>query len=178
MDMDKYIALAMECGFTHAKELDPSTLEFMPEVRDMCAAGKCRSYGTNWSCPPACGELDELENKCSEYTSGVILQTVGYREHEFDFESFMDAGKKHGKTFESFYEKLRKMGADVLPMGAGGCRRCEKCTYPDEPCRFPEKLTPSMEACGLLVSKVCQDNDIPYYYGKDTIAYVACCLFK
>ncbi|MDR1217403.1 MAG: DUF2284 domain-containing protein [Oscillospiraceae bacterium] len=50
------------------------------------------------------------------------------------------------------------------------------CVYPDAPCRFPDKLAYSMEACGLFVSRVCTDNGLKYNHGKDTICYTACFL--
>ena len=61
-------------------------------------------------------------------------------------------------------------------MGAGACTRCEACTYPHAPCRFPELVHPSMEACGLLVSEVCTKNDMDYNHGQNTITLVSCCL--
>ena len=33
-----------------------------------------------------------------------------------------------------------------------------------------------MEAYGLVVSQVCQDSGLPYYYGPQTITYTACVL--
>ena len=62
-------------------------------------------------------------------------------------------------------------------MGAGTCTRCAACTYPDAPCRHPETLAPSMEACGLFVSDVCRSNALPYYYGDRKIAFICCVLF-
>ena len=35
-----------------------------------------------------------------------------------------------------------------------------------------------MEAYGLLVSQVCKDNDLGYYYGKDTVTYTGLMLVK
>ena len=55
---------------------------------------------------------------------------------------------------------------------------CKECTYPDAPCRFPEMMFPSMEACGLFVSKVCTDNGVAYNYGDEKIAYTCCVLFN
>ena len=34
----------------------------------------------------------------------------------------------------------------------------------------------SMEGYGMLVSEVCKENHVPYYYGENTIAFVGCCL--
>jgi hypothetical protein len=34
-----------------------------------------------------------------------------------------------------------------------------------------------MEAYGMVVSDVCRDSGIPYYYGSGTLTYVGCVLF-
>ena len=63
-----------------------------------------------------------------------------------------------------------------LFLAAGSCTVCPACTYPDEPCRFPEKAFVSLEAAGLVVSEVCESADIPYYHGKGSISYTSCVL--
>jgi predicted metal-binding protein len=55
---------------------------------------------------------------------------------------------------------------------------CKTCTYPDAPCRFPEKMSASMEALGMVVSDVCKDNNLPYYYGAGTLTFVGCVLLE
>ncbi|ONI45248.1 hypothetical protein AN642_01710 [Epulopiscium sp. SCG-B10WGA-EpuloA2] len=68
----------------------------------------------------------------------------------------------------------------VLAMGAGGCNKCKTvgCTYPTSPCRFPEELNYSMEACGLFVSKECEKAGINYYYGPQTMTINATIFVK
>ena len=178
MDGKKLVDIAGECGFEASAVLDVSTLAFLPEVRAMCAADKCRSYGRSWSCPPACGSLEELRAKCSAYTDGVLVQTVGKREDEWDFQGIIDAEKLHKQRFEELVDRLRALDSDFIAMGAGACMICRECTYPSEPCRFPERVFPSMEACGLLVGKLCTDNGLKYYYGKDSISFTSCVLTK
>ena len=177
-NMAELCAIAKEYGFETAAEIDPKKLQFLSEVRDMCASDKCRNYDRSWSCPPACGTLEEIRERCASYTRGLLVQTVARMEDEYDIETMTEAPKRHGENFLRLTDRFSEMGLDMLPMGAGGCTRCAQCTYPDAPCRFPEKVFPSMEACGLLVSQVCTDNGIPYYYGKNTIAYSGCFLLK
>lgn len=174
--MTDYRALALECGFDVAEPLDPATLVFSPEVRAMCAADRCRSYGKSWACPPACGELEHWRERAARYNRGLILQSIGEREDSYDYEAMMEAAAACDKCFQRLAGALA--GQDVLAMSAGTCTRCEKCTYPDAPCRFPESLYPSMEACGLFVSQVCRDNNVAYYYGEDRIAFTCCLLFN
>ena len=170
--------LALEEGFSNAGQLNLKALVFMPEVRQMCSADKCHAYGRNWRCPPACGTLEESAALAAQYSFGMIVQTVGHMEDEYDYETIERAGKEHADCFIKMMRKIKAMYPDVLGMGAGTCRRCKSCTYPDAPCRFPEDSYSSMEAYGLWVSKVCELSGIPYNYGKNTIAYTSCFLLK
>ena len=176
--MTDYTELAKGCGFTVVAPLNPSTLKFLPEVRAMCAADRCQSFNKNWSCPPGCGTIEEWQEKCSHYHSGLLLQTVGDREDSYDIEAMMEAAEAHKNHGDDCIRALRAAGADFLFLSAGTCTRCETCTYPDAPCRFPELLCPSMEACGLFVSQVCTDNSVAYNYGPVKIAYTSCVLFN
>ena len=134
---EEMIALAKEIGFDVAAPLDPKTIVLREDVRAMCAEGKCHAYGHNWTCPPACGDLDHCR---------------------------------------AMAEKVKELYPGATCLGAGGCTVCKSCAYP-EPCRFPEKAFSSMEGYGMLVSDVCTANNVPYYHGENTIAYVGCYLF-
>ena len=205
---EKLEALAAETGFTHFGPLKKEALAVRTEVRDMCAANRCGMYGTSWVCPPGCGELSELAEKLSKVTGGIILQSTGEMEDDFDFESIAETEKLQKERFAAFMEKLadvrgigtaaegagqenaeteefgdaRKSGEDskritFLPLSSGGCHICQKCTYPDAPCRFPEKAFPSMEACGLVVNDVCKASGVPYNYGPRTMTFTGCVLY-
>lgn len=179
LDYDALIRLAKDCGFTNAGPLDVETLEFLPEVRDMCASDRCQSYNKSWACPPACGTLDEMREKVKGYSRGLIVQTVGQLEDNYDWENMQKAAEDQHDSFEKLWDELSKEYPNILGMGTGTCTRCKPCTYMEgQPCRFPEKLTYSMEACGLFVSKVCTDNNMQYNYGPNTIAYTACFLLE
>lgn len=144
----------------------------------MCASSACHMYGKCWSCPPGCGSLEECEKNIRKYKTGIIVQTVGELEDELDGETMMETEALHKKNFYAFEQKLRELYPDMLALGAGACRRCKVCTYPDSPCRFPKKMFSSMEAYGMLVTQVCQANDLKYYYGPCTIAYTSCYLLE
>ena len=50
--------LGLDTGFSHIAPLKCSTIELLPEVRQMCEANTCGMYGKRWSCPPGCGLKD------------------------------------------------------------------------------------------------------------------------
>lgn len=174
--MEELLKKALEAGFTFAVPLDVTTLEVQPEVRDMCAADKCRAYGKNWTCPPECGTLEECGSRIKKFKYGILAQTKGELEDSMDWETMVEIEHDHLDHFHAFADVIRSIHPDVLCLGSGGCRICAKCAYP-EPCRFPERACSSMEGYGLLVSNVCQKNNLPYYHGKDTLAYTCCYLF-
>lgn len=178
VNYDELKDLALSCGFSHVGDLDVSTITLHTEVREACAADKCHAYNKNWVCPPACGTLEECGQKINAYKKGLILQTTGELEDSFDFETMDQLATDHAKTMHKFSDELKKLYPNALILGDGACKRCKTCTYPDAPCRFPERQSSAMEAFGMVVSEVCMKNDMKYYYGPGTLTYVGCVLVE
>ena len=175
-EINELLALAEETGFEHSGALAMDALEFRPEVREMCSADKCRSYGRSWSCPPAVGSVERAAERAGAYRRGIIVQTEGTLTDSFDMDGTAALMKKHKKSFETLVRQIRFFYPDCLPMGAGTCRVCRSCTYPDRPCRHPEKMIASMEAYGLLVSDVAIKSGLKYNYGENTMCFTSCVL--
>lgn len=179
MESSELIRLAVESGFTFAGIIDPLTLVPMDQVREMCEVNKCKSYGKNWACPPACGTVEECTAEIRSYNSGIIVETTVELEDEFDFEGMAGAAKSHGESFVKMVAAIReKYDEPMLALGSGGCNKCKECTYPDAPCRFPDRMVHPMEGYGILISDVCKKNDIVYNHGRGTLTYVGCFLFN
>lgn len=172
----RWLEKAKEIGFDVAVTLDPQDLIAREDVRAMCAENKCGAYGKNWTCPPAIGGIDECQNKMRQYKRGILLQTIGHMAKAVDSKCYRETERRHMANFYTLSDAIRKEHPNALCLGAGGCRVCRQCAYP-EPCRFPEKAVSSMEGYGLFVTQVCRDAGIPYHHGEMTIAYTACILF-
>jgi predicted metal-binding protein len=129
-------------------------------------------------CPPGCGELDKNASRIVEYRSGILVQTTGDLEDDFDYESMLEAGDLQQKLFSDFRDELKIEYPNLLALGNGTCKICETCAYPDSPCRNPDRAISSMEAFGLIVNDVCTQNDLGYYYGPQTITYTGCFLLR
>jgi predicted metal-binding protein len=174
-DCGRLAGLALKCGFTSTRLLDPQKIRTYGEVRDACAADKCGYYGKNWACPPACGTLADCDARIRRCESGIIMQTTGILADKFDWNEMMRLGTEHSGHLAAFSDTALADYPDSLVLGAGGCHLCESCAYP-APCRFPQKMTCSMEAYGMLVSEVCSAAGLLYHYGSGTLTYVACFL--
>ena len=174
--MHNWCQTALDLGFSSAVSLNPAFLTPMGAVRDMCTENKCRAYGKNWTCPPACGSLEECERRIRGYVNGILVQTVGQLRKTIDTKAYRDTEASHLAHFSKLCEEIRSVYPQALCLGTGGCRICKECAYP-APCRFPEQAVSSMEAYGLFVTQVCKDAGVPYHYGEKTVTYTACILF-
>ena len=171
-----WLETAKAMGFDVAVTVNPKELEARGEIRAMCAEDKCGAYNKNWTCPPACGTLEECQEKMRGYERGILLQTIGHMRKTIDSRCYRETEKRHLGNLRAFGEELRKTYPDALCLGAGGCRVCETCAYP-EPCRFPGQAMSSMEGYGLFVTQVCRDAGTPYHHGDQTVTYTACVLY-
>jgi predicted metal-binding protein len=172
----QWLERAKALGFDVAVPLDPQTLVAREDVRAMCAADKCGAYGKNWTCPPAVGTPEECQRRMRGYRQGILLQTVGHMQKTVDSKCYRETEQRHIRNFDALSQAIRREYPNALCLGAGGCRVCKPCAYPN-PCRFPEKAVSGMEGYGLFVTQVCRDAGVPYYHGERTITYTACILF-
>ena len=143
----------------------------------MCEQNRCKQYGASWICPPACGTLDECRARLARYGAGLMVQSVATVPDMLDYPAMLEAELRHKALFMQFYAELLKNYPNMLALGAGGCKLCSSCTYPDAPCRFPLRAISSMEAYGMLVAEVCKLNGMAYHYGENTIAFMGLYLF-
>ena len=169
--------LAKKAGFTNVCEINMDALVAMTEVRDMCASGRCKIYGKRWACPPACGTLEECAARMKKYSCGILVQTTAKMQDDFDVETMLGTEVTHKEHFVKLAAEMRELHPECLPLAAGTCTLCKKCTYPDEPCRRPSEMLSSMEAYGLLVSDVCTRSGAKYNYGPQTMTYTSCILY-
>ncbi|MDY6827656.1 MAG: DUF2284 domain-containing protein [Bacillota bacterium] len=173
---------AKEKGAHQAVVIDLEDLNFSPEVRRYCAMNHCGKYGRNWSCPPAVGEVSELEAKARSFSSGILLQTLHPIAGSFDWQGMMTAKKKHEQVLRKVYRHLLKeyRPEDALILSAGACELCKKhCTYTDgEPCRHPNLALSSLEAYGIDVVDLTKKYAVPYHYSDQTLAYVGLILAR
>ncbi len=176
--MTDILTLARENGFSHIGFADMEALTPLEQVRQMCASGRCGKWNTNWACPPACGSIEHAKKRIGQYNKCLLVQTVGELDGEFDYDGMQLAAGQHKKRFLNFARQARMLCPGCLPLTAGACTVCAKCTYPGKPCRYPAKRLSSMEAYGLFVSDICVRSGLKYNYGPRTIAYTSCLLYS
>ncbi len=168
-----------EFGIHECGTLTTDRIAFSQGVRDLCASNACGHYGRNWSCPPGVGEYEECRAKILSYKNMFVYTTKHDLEDSYDFEGMEEGKVRHGKTSKKLIAALREATDEqMLILSADGCNFCEKCTYPDAPCRFPDQLFPSVESYGVEVYRLAQELGINYINGANTVTYFGCIAYN
>lgn len=159
------------------KCIESSEIPFSQMVSDACKANQCGRYGTCWTCPPGVGTQEELEKEIRSYKNALVFNCKYELEDWYDFEG-MIAGQEHThNVLSDIARKMRECGEEFLALGCEGCKICERCTYPDAPCRFPHKAIKSVEACGINVVELASKTGLNYNNGANTVTYFCVILF-
>lgn len=177
MEEQKLLEIVRELGAKEAAVLPLSEVPFEPEFRTLCERNACGKYGTSWMCPPHVGEIDLLIARAKSYRNMLVYQTVSPLEDSFDIEGMLEAGREMNALNGRVKERLSEIVPGALYLGAGGCRVCEACAYP-EPCRAPEKACASLEAYGVSVSELAARVEMKYINGENTVTYFGAVLFS
>ncbi len=150
-------------------------IPFSYEVVKACEKNYCGRYGKTWTCPPGIGSFDKLKQASLMYKDAVVFTTFHTVEDSFDINGINKGREEHEKITDTILGLF--FGQDVKVMSAKSCSICAKCTYPEAPCRFPEKARSTIEANGINVVELAQKCGIKYNNGQNTVTYFSVVLY-
>ncbi len=169
----------VELGATKSGALAVSDIKFDPAARKACEENYCGNYDRNWTCPPLCGDVFELIERAKGYQSAVLFQSISSLKDSYDIEGMTEAADRHNEVVRSLQRLARDRFGDAVVLGSGGCSFCSVCArVNDEPCRFPDEATTSLEAYGMYVSHIAKQAGMKYINGQNTVTYFGMVLLK
>jgi len=133
-------------GAVALKSVDPRKIPTAEWVRTKCQFG-CGGYGQCLTCPPHSPTPERTRRLLDEYSAGFLIHwgnNAGSRDV---------LGEIERHVFLQGYYK-------ALVMASGPCELCRECNV-DEPCRYPSRARPSMEACGIDVFQTVRTAGLP-----------------
>jgi predicted metal-binding protein len=170
-----------EVGFSEFGFIETDRLVYHPEIREICEGNTCRNYNTSWACPPAVGTIEECRARVARYDTMLLFSRVYRLEDSFDFEGMTEGMKDFKRLVDRLQDRLQD-GSGILPdfllLSNEGCGRCASCTYPDAPCRYPQRLHHSLEGYGFIVSELAREAGVRYNNGACTVTYFGALLFR
>jgi predicted metal-binding protein len=167
-----------ELGIFQYGFLRPSDIEYRQDIRDICKKNDCKNYGKTWACPPAVGTIAECKNRCLQFNTMFVFTSKYTVKNSFDFEGWIHGMKEFKKISHGLGEIVKKYLEKYIILSNEGCGVCKICTYPNEPCRFPENLQHSIEGYGIIVSKLAEKVNIKYNNGENTVTYFGALLYN
>jgi predicted metal-binding protein len=171
-------SLLKQAGIYQYGLIETKQIVFSDEVRSLCEVNVCGKYGATWACPPAVGEVGECKEKCLGYDSALVFSAKYDLEDSFDYEGMEFGHSEFKKVCDKVFGLAKEKLSDFLLLSNEGCMRCSKCTYPHVPCRFPERLSPSVEGFGIRVDMLAKSANINYINGENTVTYFGLLLFR
>lgn len=172
-EIESWIAEYPICEYGFLKT---SSLIFSERVRYICKTD-CERYSKSWSCPPAVGTVPECRRRCLAYSHVLVFTTLAQVSDTALLEETLATRKGHEEVTRGLCEKFREKGEDFFVLSSESCDLCQKCTWPDAPCRRPEKMLPCIESHGILVTESAKLCGIDFYYDSTTVTWFGMIFF-
>ncbi len=150
---------------------------FSGEAREFCEKNTCGKYGTSWTCPPGTGPFEACIARCKAYKNAFLFSTVTPIKDAFDITGWQNAQIAHEKVTEQVAAVFKNHYEKILVLSTRACLFCQDCTYPDAPCRYPERMSPAVESYGIMVSEQTKDCEMNYINGENTVTYFSMIFF-
>lgn len=156
--------------------IEPGDIRFLKEVRYICET-ECPQYGHSWSCPPAVGTVEECQKRCAEYTGGFLFTTIAEVDDIANMGETLATRLEHEEITRQIRDLFQTQCQKIQVLSTESCAVCEKCAYPDGPCRFPDKMFPCIESYGILVTELAEQYGISFMNGSNVVTWFSLILY-
>lgn len=156
--------------------LKTDELIFTERVRHVCRE-ECPRYNTTWACPPAVGTVEECKTACLAYPDMLMISTVTEVSDIANIEETLETRGDHEAITRQVAKLMKEQGCELRVLSTESCAICETCTYPDAPCRHPDKMFPCVESQGILVTEVCEKYGMEFFNGN-LVTWVSLILYR
>lgn len=150
--------------------LDSDEILFSERVRYICQED-CDRYGKSWSCPPAVGSVEECRKRCLEYKKVLVFTTLAEVADSAMLEETLKTRKGHEEVTRGIRKAFADAGEKCLALSSESCGLCENCTWPEAPCRYPDRMLPCIESYGILVTESAAKCGIDFFYDSQTVTW-------
>ena len=152
-------------------------LLFTERVRYVCET-ECPQYGKSWACPPGVGTVEECKTRCLSYPNGLLITTMTEVRDIADIEETLATRPGHEEITRQAAALVREAGCETYVLSTESCAVCEKCSYPDAPCRHKDKMFPCVESHGINVIPTMEEQGVPFISGENVVTWVSLLFFN
>ena len=154
-----------------------SELTFSERVRVVCRE-ECPRYNQTWACPPAVGEISECIARCRSYPEFLLISTITEVRDIADMEETLATRGPHEEITRQVRDLLLEECSEVRVLSTESCAICEKCAWPDGPCRHPDRMFPCVESHGILVTDLAEKQGLDFMPGNNLVTWYSLLFFR
>ena len=156
--------------------IETAELEFSERIRRVCEQ-ECPMYGKTWACPPAVGTVEECRARCLSYPHALMMTSITEVSDIANLEETLATRAPHEELTRQVRDMIAEQSSDVMALSTEACAICQKCAYPDAPCRHPERMFPCVESQGILVTDLAEKHGLDFMNGN-IVVWFSLILFK
>ena len=135
--------------------LDVKQIYPRQSMRLKCQVPLCEYYDVCKTCPPHIPSVAEFREALLDYSKAFL---VVLREKIQDLEVYRQDFRAELRLAEIVSDLERSAFQQgfyqALGLSVGGCKLCDQCAPPGEPCRHPFKARPSPEGFGIDITEL------------------------
>lgn len=170
--------LAIKEGFLFAEITDTENFVFDFSFRRYCEEDLCGLFGKNFSCPPSCGEPEELKQRVLKHKKALVLCTQWEISDLNESEKLNRARNFHNAAMIRLIKKLKASGRDGFMIGSGACTLCKPCkAVITNICPHPEMRYSCMSAYCINVKRLAEDCKMDYDYKNGILPFFGVYVF-
>ncbi len=177
MNRELFIEKISELPLYQFEFFKTDELIFADRIRTICES-ECPMYGKTWACPPGVGSMEECQSKCLKFKDGVLISTIVEVSDIANIDETLATRGDHEDITREVKGIMTEMGIETYVLSTEACAYCEKCTYPDEPCRYPEHMFPCIESHCILVTDIAEKFGIEFIYGSNMVMWFSLLLYN
>lgn len=152
-------------------------LTFSQKVRYICKS-ECPMYNKTYSCPEAVGSVEECKIKCTSYKKAFFFSTIAQNVDCMDMSSMLSTRRQHADITRKIKDIFQKQYNHCLAFASEACSICEKCAYPENKCRHPDKMLACIESQGILVTDIVEKKGFEYYNIAGSVTWFGLILYN
>ncbi len=137
----------------HVHSIDIKIINPLQSIRLKCQVPVCEWYDVCKTCPPNIPSVAEFKEALLSYSMAFIVVLQEKIEDIADYRKDFSAELKLAEIVSELELTAFQHGFyQAIGLSVGGCKLCETCAPPGEPCRHPYKARPSPEGFGIDIT--------------------------
>jgi len=157
--------------------IDSRELTFSDRIRHICET-ECPMYGKSWACPPGTGSIPECQARCMSYPHALLIATITEVQDIANIEETLATRGDHEEITRMAADLVEEQTGKVFILSGEACSICEQCAYPNEPCRFPDRMNPCIESHGIILTDIADKLGIEFQYGGNIVTWFSLIFYK